>query len=71
MFEPVADLCVEIVEGTLERGGYGAWPGEGSCKPRPEQTVICAREEERHAQSELSDAIAEGVGDALDQAVQA
>ena len=70
LLDACVDLCVEFVEGALERGIDGAqgWKSEG--QSRAQDAIVGAREEQSHPQAELSDAIAEAVGDALDQAVK-
>src|SRR6266852_4031293 len=71
LVDPSIDVLVDFVEGWLERciGGAEVWKRGG--QSRTQQSVVGAGKEQRCAQAELGDAIAEAVRQALDQAVEA
>ena len=68
---PCVDLFVDFVEGPLERGVDGAEGWKCGRQPWADQTIIGACEEQGFAEAELGDAIAEAVGETLDQSMQA
>ena len=71
MVDPCVDLFVDFVEGGLEGCIGGTEVGKRGGQSRTQQSVVGAGKEQRCAQAELGDAIAEAVRQALDQAVQA
>src|ERR1700758_2962140 len=71
MADPFGELRVDIVESALEGGGNGSGTGECGGRCRAQEAVIGAGEEQRGAQAEVGDAIAQAVGQAFDEAVQA
>jgi len=70
LLDPCVELGVEFVEGALERGIDGAQGWKSGGQTRAQESVVGAREEQGDPQAEFSDAVAEAVGDTLDQAVQ-
>ena len=70
LFDPFVDLCIDFVEGALERGIDGAQGWQSERQSRAQDAIVSAREEQGHAQAELSDAIAEAAWKAFDQAVK-
>src|SRR5713226_8567345 len=70
LVDPYVDLFVDFVEGGLEGCIGGAEVGKRGGQSRTQQSVVGAGKEQRCAQAELGDAIAEAVRQALDQAVQ-
>src|ERR1700674_1050937 len=71
MADPPGELHVDIVEGALEWGGKSTEAGKCGGRCRAQDSVIGASEEQRGAQAEVGDAIAEAVGQAFDEAVEA
>src|SRR5467141_2963724 len=71
LIDPCLDLCVDFVECALERGVDGAEVWKCGGQARAKETVVEAREEQGCPEAEFGDAIAEAVGQAFDQAVQA
>src|SRR5215468_11990122 len=71
LFDCSVDLRAERVESALEGRGDGAECGERGGQPRAQQTVVGPREEQGDPEAEVSSAIAEAVGDTLDETVQA
>src|SRR5579859_5969418 len=65
------DLSIDIVESPLEWVVGGAEGRERGGEAWAQQAVVKASEEQGGAEAEVGDAIAEAVGQALDQAVQA
>src|SRR5216683_5157064 len=71
LVDPCVNLFVDFVECGLEGCIGGAEVGKRGGQSRTQQSVVGAGKEQRCAQAELGDAIAEAVRQALDQAVQA
>ena len=70
LFDPCVELYVEFFEGALERGVDGAEAWESGGQAGTQDSIVGAREEQGHSQAEFSDAVAEAVRNALDQAVK-
>src|SRR6202795_5366579 len=64
-------LSIDTIECPLEWAVDGAEGRKRGGETWAQQAVVEASEEQRGAEAEVSDAIAEAVGQALDQAVQA
>src|SRR3982074_3720093 len=71
LIDPCLDLCVDFVECALERGVDGAEGWKCGGQAGGKGAVVEAREEQGCPEAEFGDAIAEAVGQAFDQAVQA
>src|SRR5258705_4228386 len=71
LIDPCLDLCVDFVECALERGIDGAEVWKRGGEAWAQEAVVEAREEQGCPEAEFGDAIAEAVGPAFDQAVQA
>src|SRR3990172_12748003 len=71
LVDPHFDVFVDFDEGKFERVVDAAQSGKCSGQARTQYAIVGAREEERGAEAEFGDAIAEAVGQAFDQAVQA
>src|SRR5260370_1981968 len=71
LIEPCLDLCVDFVECALERGIDGAEVWKRGGEAWAQEAGVEAREEQGCPEAEFGDAIAEAVGPAFDQAVQA
>src|SRR6266850_1362108 len=70
LIDPCVELCVDGVEGALERGVDGAHCGENGGEAGAQKAVIEACEEQGCTQSEFGDAVAQAVGQTFDQAVE-
>ena len=71
MFDPSCDLLIKFVETAPERGaGWGELWQYGS-EPGAEKAAIGSGAEPQGSQAGVGDAIAVGLGDAFDDAVEA
>ena len=69
--DPHFDLFVDFDEGEFERIVAAAQSREHGGQAWPQDAIVGASEEERYAEAEFGDPIAEAVGQAFDQAVEA
>src|SRR6516165_7637047 len=66
-----SDLGIEVVEASCEGGWCGAVAGQRGGQTGAQETIIGSGEKQSSAEAGFGDAVALGVGQALDHAVQA
>src|SRR5882757_7275207 len=71
LFDCGVDLRAERVKGALERGRNSLERGERCGQTGAQQATVGSREEQGDAEAEVGDTIAEAIGQAFNEAVQA